>query len=46
MITITFEGGKFVHKGTTFFEERGAQKALTLAQGLIWDGDDGIDDYC
>lgn len=46
MITITFEDGKFVHEGTTFFEEQGAQKALTLAQGLEWNGEDGIDDYC
>lgn len=46
MITITFEDGKYVHEGTTFFEERGAQKALTLAQGDEWKGEDGIDDYC
>ena len=46
MITITFEDGKYVHEGTTFFEEQGAQKALTLAQGLEWEGEDGIDDYC
>lgn len=45
-ISITFENGKYVHKGTTFFEERGARKALTLAQGLEWNGEDGIDDYC
>lgn len=46
MITITFEDGKYVHEGTTFFEEQGAQKALILAQGLKWEGGDGIDDYC
>ena len=46
MITITFEDGKYVHEGTTFFEEQGAQKALTLAQGLEWEGEVGIDDYC
>lgn len=46
MLTITFEFGKYVHEGITFFEERGAQKALRLALGLKWDGDDGIDDYC
>ena len=45
-ISITFENEYYVHKGTTFFEERGAQKALVLAQGLEWDGEDGIDDYC
>lgn len=46
IITITLEDGKFVHEGNTFFEERGAQKALVLAQGLKWNGEDGIDDYC
>ena len=46
IMAITFEYGKYVHEGTTFFEERGAQKALTLAQGLKWEGEDGIDDYC
>lgn len=46
VITITFEEGKYIHEGTTFFEERGAQKALILAQGLEWYGEDGIDDYC
>lgn len=46
MTTVTFEEGKYVHEGTTFFEERGAQKALILAQGLEWKGGDGIDDYC
>lgn len=46
MITVTFENGKYVHTGTTFFGRQGAQKALTLAQGLEWEGEDGIDDYC
>ncbi|MDC2284178.1 HNH endonuclease signature motif containing protein [Bacteroides stercoris] len=46
MITVTFEDGRYVHEGTTFFEKQGAQKALTLAQGLEWEGEDGIDDYC
>lgn len=46
MITITFEEGKYIHEATTFFEERGAQKALSLAQGLEWNGENGVDDYC
>lgn len=46
MTTITFEDGKYVHEGKTFFEERGAQKAITLAQGLEWTGPEGIDDHC
>lgn len=44
-ISVTFENGKYVHEGTMFFEEQGAKKALTLAQGLEWNGEDGIDDY-
>lgn len=46
MITITYEDGKYIHEGTTFFEEQGAQKAFCLAQGLEWKGGIGIDDYC
>lgn len=46
LITVTFENGKYVHEGTNFFEEQGAKKAFTLAQGLEWNGGDGIDDYC
>lgn len=45
-ISITFENGVYIHEGETFFEEQGAEKALTLRQGLEWDGEDGIDDYC
>ncbi len=46
MITVTFEDGKYVHEGKTFFDEQGVRKAFTLAQGLVWMGGDGIDDYC
>ena len=46
MITVLFEGDKYIHEGQIFFEEQGARKAFTLAQGLEWDGEDGIDDYC
>lgn len=46
LITITFENGKYVHEGETFFYKQGALKALTLAQGHEWNGEDGIDDYC
>lgn len=45
-VSITFEDGKYIHEGITYFEERGAQKALVLAKGLEWEGSDGIDDYC
>ena len=46
LITVTYEHEKFVHKGQTFFEEQGAKKAFALAQGLEWDGEEGIDDFC
>jgi len=37
----------FVHESLgTFFEENGAMKYFTLAQGKEWTGEDSIDDYC
>lgn len=33
-------------KDKLFFEEQGAKKAFALAQGLEWDGEEGIDDFC
>lgn len=45
-ITITSENEKYIHEGITFFEEQGAKKAFTLAQGEKWEGEEGIDDYC
>jgi hypothetical protein len=44
---VTFEDGKFVHESLgTFFSYEGAEKALVLAQGLPWEGEETIDDYC
>ncbi len=43
---VTYEDGVFVHSGRTFFSKEGAEKRLTLAQGLEWTGGDSIDDYC
>ena len=43
---ITFEDGLFIHTGRTFFTKEGAEKQLTIAQGLEWTGGDSIDDYC
>ena len=44
---IYIEDGKFIHESMgTFFEEQGARKQFTLAQGLDWAGEDSIDDYC
>ena len=44
---IYIEDGKFIHESMgMFFEEQGARKQFTLAQGLDWAGGDSIDDYC
>lgn len=43
---VYIEDGLYVHESMgTFFEEQGALKRFTLAQGLEWDGEDTIDDY-
>jgi hypothetical protein len=42
---ITFEDGLYVHTNLgSFFEQIGAEKRFTLAQGLEWTGPDSIDD--
>lgn len=47
LMQITFDNGYFVHESHgMFFSRDGAEKAFTLAQGLPWDGEDTIDDYC
>lgn len=44
---IYIEDNKIIHESMgTFFEEQGARKQFTLAQGLEWTGEDIIDDYC
>jgi hypothetical protein len=44
---ITYQNGVFVHDSLgIFFQKEGAEKQFTLAQGLEWDGEDPIDDYC
>ncbi len=44
---VTCEGGRFVHESRgTFFSRAGAEKQFVLIQGLPWEGDDSIDDYC
>ena len=44
---ITFENGKFIHTNEgSYFDERGAEKYMTLALGREWTGGDVIDDYC
>ena len=44
---ITYRDGFFLHESEgTFFQEDGAQKYFTLAQGKEWTGGDVFDDYC
>lgn len=44
---IYYSGGQFIHKGvSSFFEENGAKKRFTEMQGLKWEGEDSIDNYC
>lgn len=44
---ITYENGIYYHKSEgSFFEEQGARKYFTLAQGKEWTGGEVFDDYC
>jgi hypothetical protein len=44
---ITYENGLFVHTSlNTFHLQKGAEKQFCLEQGLEWDGEESIDDYC
>jgi hypothetical protein len=43
---VTIENNSFVHNNLgSFFEKKGAEKQITLAQGLEWDGGDTFDDF-
>lgn len=47
LMQITFENGYFVHESHgMFFSREGAEKEFTLAQGLPWEGEETIDDFC
>jgi len=44
---VYIENEKFIHESLgSFFTLIGAQKQFHLAQGLEWNGEDSIDDYC
>lgn len=44
---IYIKDGKYIHQsGGSYFEEKGALKALTLFQGKEWTGGECMDDYC
>lgn len=46
VVQVTFESDFFVHTSLgSFFEEDGAEKEFTLAQGLEWKGGNTFDDF-
>lgn len=46
VISVKYVNGYYIHKSVTFFEERGAKKEICIRLGKLWEGGDGIDDYC
>lgn len=47
LIKILFSGEQFIHESvSTFFEKNGVRKRFIEIQGLKWDGEDSIDNYC
>ncbi|MBR5958394.1 MAG: HNH endonuclease, partial [Salinivirgaceae bacterium] len=47
LVEIYHSGGQYIHKSVKlFFEENGAKKRFTEMQGLKWEGEDSIDNYC
>lgn len=47
LVQVTFNDGLFVHASLgMFFDQAGALKQFTLAQGKEWTGGDTFDDYC
>ena len=44
---VMYKEGKFIHESMgSFFDQNGAKKYFTLAQGKEWTGGDVFDDYC
>lgn len=44
---VELKDGVFIHESMgNFFDENGARKYFTLAQGLEWTGGDVLDDFC
>lgn len=47
LVEIYYSGGQYIHKSIQlFFEENGVKKRFTEMQGLKWEGEDSIDNYC
>ena len=44
---VVYKDGKYIHESMgSFFDQNGAKKYFTLAQGKEWTGGDVFDDYC
>lgn len=46
IIYVKFENGKYIHSGTTFFDNESTKREIALAKGMEWTGGDTFDDYC
>ncbi|MBO7145422.1 MAG: HNH endonuclease [Salinivirgaceae bacterium] len=47
LVEIYYSGGQYIHKSIQlFFKENGVKKRFTEMQGLKWEGEDSIDNYC
>ena len=47
LVKITYDNSYYIHENLgSFFQDIGAEKYFTLAQGLEWNGGDCFDDYC
>lgn len=47
LVEIYHSGGQYIHKSVKlFFEENGVKRRFTEMQGLKWEGEDSIDNYC
>ncbi|MDE6085944.1 MAG: HNH endonuclease, partial [Muribaculaceae bacterium] len=45
IIIITFENDKYIHAGTTFFDNDTTKREIAFAKGIEWTGGDTFDDY-
>ncbi|MFG1501100.1 HNH endonuclease signature motif containing protein [Halobacteriovorax sp. XZX-3] len=44
---VEYQDSKFIHSNLgSFFTLEGAKKQFCIVQGLAWEGEDSIDDYC
>ena len=45
-VRISFEHGKFLHDGVTYFQEDAMKRDVIIARGEEWTGGDVFDDFC